>query len=613
MNAKFGFTSKRINSTSRQFTVIFEADITLKTNTSIVTPVFKLLGGRFPIYNDQGTIIGYNEIEPVTFDKVKNCNYIEYNGSYYWINDIISENNYVSSFICSRDVLATFLPNIRKTNAYVEYGPKSLYDNKGYLDDIRFSPDIESENSYGVNLSTDLFEINATDDCMVVWTVCSVTGNVTDVGTVTLCSSLATFYKCCLTWSKAYIDDQDGVLEGTARYLYRMTSGTFEENVYNAKLYPINYNTFVTKYSGSFRTFNGSVGPYNITNGLSESERPKIIDYVGPFYSFKNSSGSDAKFKLPTNPSIDPSSKYAFLKGEKYKEIILMTPSGTHPISSNKFIMSDVDWDFSYEYYFDIRTGEVTLALKKYGANIGEIYDITSWNIGTDITHLATSGASVQEKMVSSQLKMAEQGFSIASSVLSGIGALTGAGSEAMYITAEKTLDSGNIAKAERQLNVATALEYASPVANDISSKASTMSSGIGMIMPSTGCRSSSVSNTNANGLMGIWINSFTGTYMGPMARISVNNYLPSIFSDWSYNDYLNGTDKYQEFCNKYGYPVMNLVDLEDVYGYVKCANANVITGIIQNGESSADFNAITLQEASSVNSLLNSGIYIED
>ena len=619
MIAKFGFTSKKINSTSRKFTEIFEADVVLKSDTSIVTPVFKVVGGRFPVYNDDGEIVGWNEIEPINFDKVKNCNYVLYNGAYYWINDIISDTNWVSEFVCSRDVLATFLPNIRKTSAYVKYGPYEWYDKNGYLDDKRFSPDIEGK-SFSTNLSTDLFNFNNdASDYTVIWTVNSLgfaEGENFDYGTVTLCCSFETYINCCLSWSKAYGSDGNNPdLTEVGQFLYKMTSGTFAENVYSAKLYPISYTTLTTKYANKFKDFKGTVGPYSI---MSENPNIKKVVTIIPIMSNKNSSGLEAKFRLPVANSTIPSSEYAFLRGEKYTDILLMTPNGVKNIASNKFINSDTSYDIAYEYYFDLYTGNTTLALKKYGSNIGEIYEVVSWNCGVDVITYASSGEG-EGKVLKSNIGAMATGVgaaSVAAGALTAIAAgITGAAgggallaSRALPAT-EKTLVAGT----KLDLGGRALLNQAGAGINSVgvsTSQALTIGTGISAVISDGGNRSQSQNQNYAEGVTGLWLNSFDWNYskLGPIARISTNTYLPSIFRNWSKDA---NRDDYKKFCEAYGYPVMAYKDFSKVKGYVECANFDILCGVDEN--ASLKGTAITLQEASSINSLLNSGVYIED
>ena len=619
MIAKFGFTSKKINSTSRKFTEIFEADVVLKSDTSIVTPVFKVVGGRFPVYNDDGEIVGWNEIEPINFDKVKNCNYVLYNASYYWINDIISDTNWVSEFVCSRDVLATFLPNIRKTSAYVKYGPYEWYDKNGYLDDKRFSPDIETK-SYTVNLSTDLFNFSYdASDYTVIWTVNSLgfaEGENWDYGTVTLCCSFETYLECCLAWSKAYgSDGSNPDLTEVGQFLYKMTSGTFAENVYSAKLYPISYTNLIRKYADKFKDFKGTVGPYSIMSG---NPNIKKVTSISPLRSNRNSSGSEAKFRLPVANAAIPSSEYAFLRGEKYTDILLMTPNGVKNIASNKFIKSDTSYDIAYEYYFDIYTGNTTLALKKYGSNIGEIYDITSWNCGIDVITFASSGEG-EGKVLKSNIGAMTAGAGAASvaagaltAIASGITGVAGGGaliaSRALPAT-EKTLVAGT----KLELGGKALLNQAGAGINSVgvsASQALSIGTGISAVISDGGNRSQSQNQNYADGVIGLWATALNwdSNSFGAMARISANIYVPSIFSNWS-ND--ANRDDYKKFCEAYGYPVMAYKDFSKVKGYVECANFNILCGVDEN--SSLKGTAITLQESSSINSLLNSGVYIED
>lgn len=87
--------SKRKNST-KQPTGGTSISVTLKENTSLVNPIF-------------------------ICSNVDNANYCQFQGRYYYINDIVFVTNDIREFHCSIDVLATYKANIVGASAFVKY------------------------------------------------------------------------------------------------------------------------------------------------------------------------------------------------------------------------------------------------------------------------------------------------------------------------------------------------------------------------------------------------------------------------------------------------------------------------------------------------------------
>lgn len=110
VTATFYNFSKRRNSTQVVGGDGWETPVDLKSTTSLLRPVFL-----------------------VAADSV-NYNYVEYNGRYYWIEDIRSVRNGIWAVECSVDVLATYKSDILNTTAFVLY---SASDNDQNIRDTR--------------------------------------------------------------------------------------------------------------------------------------------------------------------------------------------------------------------------------------------------------------------------------------------------------------------------------------------------------------------------------------------------------------------------------------------------------------------------------------------
>lgn len=104
MHIKMWRTTKRDNSTATpssqpaMFTNSIEKDVTLKENTSVLAPVFRL------------NMTGHD-----------GQNYLEAFGRYYWITGITSLNNDYWEIACRIDPLGSYRGHIQNTTAYVLY------------------------------------------------------------------------------------------------------------------------------------------------------------------------------------------------------------------------------------------------------------------------------------------------------------------------------------------------------------------------------------------------------------------------------------------------------------------------------------------------------------
>lgn len=126
ITATFYNFSKRRNSTQVVSGDGWETPVDLKSTTSLLRPVFL-----------------------VAADSV-NYNYVEYNGRYYWIEDIRSVRNGIWSVECSVDVLATYKSDILNTTAFVCY---SSSDNNQLITDTRNAVEISKQIDYSVATS----------------------------------------------------------------------------------------------------------------------------------------------------------------------------------------------------------------------------------------------------------------------------------------------------------------------------------------------------------------------------------------------------------------------------------------------------------------------------
>ena len=110
--------NKRINSTKLPTNddLLISGEVTLKGVTSVDKPIFVMACGA----------------DDIPYARI--CNYVEFQGNYFWITELRQLNNTHIEISCEVDVLATFKTEILQTKAYVLYsdsaGRTDLIDNR---------------------------------------------------------------------------------------------------------------------------------------------------------------------------------------------------------------------------------------------------------------------------------------------------------------------------------------------------------------------------------------------------------------------------------------------------------------------------------------------------
>ena len=134
-NVNLGIVNKHINSTKQTFSSLITANnITLKNGTSVQNPILVL-----------------STTKP--FSDFMLCNYMLFNGSYYWITDVKALRDDIIEISGTRDVLATFKDSIGSYNAYITRCNNSTYYDLREFDNI-VKPTTRVKNHKQVGLSS---------------------------------------------------------------------------------------------------------------------------------------------------------------------------------------------------------------------------------------------------------------------------------------------------------------------------------------------------------------------------------------------------------------------------------------------------------------------------
>ena len=476
-------------------------------------------------------------------------NYAKFEDKYYWIDDIVYTTRNLQEVYCHLDPLATFYEDIKNTYAWVQYGDKAHWNK--WIDDVRFNPEVEDTD---LSLSSSVKLFNAFEDGMVYMNYMD-TGSWgpggTQGGVKCIAMTVASFSHFLTNmYSFCHGDPSSVIAEKIGGY------GSWRDNIISCLWTP-----FKVKTNGGLQIQVGSVtcvvddgvqlAPYNYT--VETKTLP--IDF-----SFANN--------------------YPYLKNNRWTVYQLSTPFGyiSIPIES---IVNQANIYLTTSAI--VNTGEVLLTVTEDGnisSNTADslVLGQLSGNVCFNLMEYMGNGQGFFEGLGNSMAlgaKMGVSALSVGMAVSStAINNASASRDEAMDIERHKRLNeivdlnipAKEFDKTMSHMSLGSGVSAAGAIA---------LTTGIGPSCPSGGAQ---------GGLASLrWNGNFCkGTLTRKVFNIA---------------DKLN----YENFCNRYGYPVNNYLNLATVNGFCKTSAASVN---ITNGSPA---------NIASVNSMLNAGIYIED
>lgn len=268
----FGVLSKRRNSTKQPTSLSDVRTVNLKAPTSQDNPVFLVTGNDF------------------------NYNYCEWDGKYYFIDDIVSVHNDLMEVHCVMDVLATYKAEILSTTAYVLYDSVAnteLPDNRLPLKTTKTvsaattaCPLVPDSGCYilsitGAHGSTGIYKVDENELSALIDDVSDIKNNLFDTtglvppqvptptGT-TVEAYLKYIGDLCLYIGRTIVYDIELLSRPFSQFF---GSGNIPQNIRECKFIPFNRGTTVSQspiYLGSFLTQIGSLGKLN-TNTVHDS------------------------------------------------------------------------------------------------------------------------------------------------------------------------------------------------------------------------------------------------------------------------------------------------------------------------------------------------------
>lgn len=517
MNATFGVTKKRMNSTSSTMTDTTTLDVKLKEPCSMHSPVFIVQG----------------------LNKTRYYNYVSWNGKYFYINDQIYKTNDIQEVHCSLDPLSTYKSAIMDTYAFVNYGDSA--HRTAYIDDIRFGPDhknIDSVDRQGVvNIGLD----NAH------WTIIMSVNACTSLaynGVLTYAMTPSTFTTVLNAFSNTVITDAQSWTVGDFFEMIQnifikiaLGGGQAVENIRSIIAVPFQYSSYANN-EVKLETNEVGMGPYRVQLNNSTV---KILEPV-----FARTGQSTIYLKRPLTSLGNP-----WLNSPKYCSVQIGHPCGFTEINDVALIeqnMCYIYWSvcpITGDYSIKITTGN------KEDETLSEI----SGNVSIDLAFLTNGNKTMGEAIIGTEAKI--------------LGAALGMGSVTPKTKAVTTTQTGAYDTTSYSTDGGSATERTKHSTGDTKTKVEydTTDSGIGGSF-----RVGSFNPSAASGSLGHGAASAFLATSGKAIYYNVEYYLPSIFD-------AKDSVEYDAYCDEYGYPVGRYMRVGDNSGYVECVGASVGTG----------------------------------
>lgn len=528
-----GTIDKRINSTKQTFSSSFSADCKLKEPCSMHNPVFIVQG----------------------LSKSNFYNYCQFEGRYYWIDDIVYETRDIQNVSCHLDPLATYKNAIKATSAWVKYGDSGHWNKK--IDDLRMQPEIQAVSA--VATVDDIFAVpfDPTGGS-VIMRVMETMPSSSNQGVKTYAMSYSTF-KYCLADLTGFMD---GITQGIGPTITDLVQalgtiwaaiggqGSWRDNILSCTYLPINISFYQ-----AVGTHEGVIALGSIPAGTGRD----FYD-IHPISIVKNSGSL-------TIPWASDAQTYEFLKNPRWCAFQVQTPGGYQDIDP-----TDLRDQQSFGFFsaLDICSGEWSCKVTEGYIDTGEIVASFGGKLGIDIMGQVGSAASYAQTFGVGAMSAIRAGLGDAS-VVTQIGeskTVTGA------TVTEIRSASGDIKTTRTEGKTNTTPVY------------KTEGSGIsGSFLPS-GISVGSASGTIGGGATNMFL--FNSTNAGSIIVKGIQ-YKP------------NDLAQYTAFCDKYGYPCNAFLTLGDVTGFVQCVGASVDTAA-----------GATTEDKATINSFLNGGLYIE-
>ena len=381
MNAIFGFTHKRINSTKQTFTAEKTLDIKLKDSCSMRAPVFKVKG----------------------LNKSILYNYVNWESKYYWIDDIVYKTFDIQEVHCHLDALATFKDHIVDDNNtfFVKYTGCKTFWNKE-CDDPRLNPQVESSTLCRISTTQALIP-NINEDGTIIMRImdCRNKG-----GVRTIAMSYSTFASCLTDLYTIFSGQTVDTILGS------IGGSSWRDNILSCIYVP-----FDTTYYSSIAYDTDADGFYL---GGTHVASGKTVYYINPAFI-----GT-----INFNPAVDLSNLWTsmdnqpYLKNPRWTKLYFDTAIGSIELPTD--YLRDVPQIY-IKTIIDYVSGEILIKCSEGSNGSGTLLGTLSGKLQLDMMGFIGTGETAVSRLAGSFAAGAKIGASIGSIAVGGAMAAGGA------------------------------------------------------------------------------------------------------------------------------------------------------------------------------------------
>lgn len=478
-------------------------------------------------------------------------NYASFEGRYYWVDEIAYETNNIQYVHCSIDPLATFKNAIKGSYGLVVYGDSTHWSK--FIDDVRLEP--EARYATQVIGNENMFGLSTTSDG---------------------CIAMTYTQTCSLDW----LDPGQHTIPGTGVHTALLSVSEMRECI--GDLTGFDPGAGLTG-SGMLEMLEAFGRVIQSLGGGSLADYIQRIIWL-PFKLSDLASATGATYKtgmmiggvLADNCNyweVNPGNIYAhsgnftidwgtltggndFMRNSRWLSLQVYTPGGFQdiPMYCAKYANT-----LYYKTTFSITDGSWNMRLCA-DSNMTDTLTTFSGNVSVDMLGTVNLG-----NQFSGSIADAGASF-VGGAVAMGIGSIASGASAMSY---QKAVSAVQMGEATQNQNYQVL--------------SSSQGSGIEGGIPKTAFN----------------VHSASGQFSGAGSLFLTSTPASMIVYAQCYMPYTIGT--YTDYCNLYGYPCNRFLKLGDITGFCQCAGASV------QGASGA-----TPANLATINSFLNSGIYIE-
>lgn len=482
-------------------------------------------------------------------------NYAKFENRYYWVNEIAYETNNIQYVYCSIDALATFKDAIKNTYAMLVYADSSHWSK--LIDDVRLEPEVRyatqtiaNENMFGLSTNSNgCIAMTYTQTCSLDWLDPDQT-NIPGTGVHTALLSVTDMRRC--------IGDLTGFDPGTgltgAGMLELLEAfGRVIQSLGGGSL--ADYIQRIIWIPFDLTSLASAIGATYKTGMMIGGVLADDCNYweVNPGNIYAHTGNFTIDWGTLTGGND-------FMKNSRWISLQVYTPGGFQdlPMYCAKYTNT-----LYYKTTFSITDGSWNMRICA-DSNMYDTLTTFSGNISVDMLGTVNLG-----NQFSASIADAGASF-VGGAVAMGIGSI-----------ATSAINTGTTTTTHIGARTTSYSTGATKEENDITT--TTTSSGINGSIPKTSFN----------------VSSSTGQFSGAGSLFLTSTPASMIIYAQCYMPYTIGT--YTNYCDQYGYPCNRYLKIGDCTGYIQCAGASV------QGASGA-----TPANLSTINSFLNSGIYIE-